>query len=144
MKIYKKITKGKLAWGLIAVGVVGLIISGLMMINNNHIIPRGVSLAHAPSSIKPAPQAVASYSVAPSLPKYLDIPSIGVSGARIVGIGLKDGQISNPDNIYDAGWYRASSKPGDAGAMFIFGHISSWTAKGLFYNLNKLKQIGRA
>lgn len=44
-----------------------------------------------------------------------------------------------PNNIYDAGWYASSSRPGQAGAMFIYGHISSWTANGAFYNLKKLK-----
>jgi LPXTG-site transpeptidase (sortase) family protein len=40
--------------------------------------------------------------------------------------------------IYDAGWYNASAKPGQDGAMFIYGHVSSWQANGAFYNLKKL------
>jgi sortase (surface protein transpeptidase) len=43
-----------------------------------------------------------------------------------------------PDNIYETGWYDGSSKPGQAGAMFIYGHVSSWTANGIFYSLKKL------
>jgi LPXTG-site transpeptidase (sortase) family protein len=52
---------------------------------------------------------------------------------------MKSGQIAVPDNIYDTGWYDGSSKPGQPGAMFIYGHVSSWTADGVFYNLKKLK-----
>ncbi|MEI9913455.1 MAG: class F sortase [Candidatus Saccharibacteria bacterium] len=29
---------------------------------------------------------------------------------------------------------------GQAGAMFIYGHVSSWTADGIFFNLKKLVQ----
>ncbi len=94
----------------------------------------------APSSVKPSPVAVKNYIVAPDLPRYITIPDIGVEKARIVRIGLtKDNQISNPNNIYDVGWYTGSSKPGLSGAMLMFGHISNWTANGVFYNLKRLK-----
>lgn len=56
---------------------------------------------------------------------------------------LKDGEMATPNNIYDTGWYTASSKPGQAGAMFIYGHVSSWQANGVFYNLKKLKPNDR-
>jgi sortase A len=55
-------------------------------------------------------------------------------------LGLTSGgAIAVPDNIYDTGWYDGSSKPGQSGAVFIYGHLSSWTADGVFYNLKKLK-----
>jgi sortase (surface protein transpeptidase) len=101
--------------------------------------PRPAARADAPSSVKPSAAAVASYQVAPELPKYLAIPAIGVTQTRIIGLGTKGNQIANPDNLHDAGWYKASAKPGQAGAMFIFGHLSDWTAKGVFYDLKKLK-----
>lgn len=124
-------------------GVVGLIASGVLALQSQHHTPKpppGVRLHEAPSSIKPAPQTVATYTVAPDLPKYIDIPAINVHQTRIISLGQQaNGQIANPDNIYDAGWYKASSKPGQAGAMFIYGHLSSWTADGAFFNLKKLK-----
>lgn len=100
----------------------------------------GVNLATAPVSTKPSTQTVAAYTVAPSLPKYLAIPAIHITQARVVRLGhLADGQIVSPGNIYDSGWYEDSAKPGQPGAMFIFGHVSSWTADGVFYNLHTLK-----
>lgn len=55
-------------------------------------------------------------------------------------LGLTSGgAIAVPDNIYDAGWYDKSSLPGQKGAMFIYGHVSSWTADGIFHDLKKLK-----
>lgn len=93
-----------------------------------------------PSAVKPSKQSIASYQVAPTLPKYIALPSIGVENTRVFQLGLeKDDQIATPNNIFDAGWYDASSKPGQPGAMFIYGHVSSWQADGIFYNLKKLK-----
>jgi LPXTG-site transpeptidase (sortase) family protein len=95
---------------------------------------------NVPSSVKPTAKAIAAYEVSPNLPKYLIIPSINVK-ARIVELYTNPSdQIEAPDNIFDVGWYNKSSLPGDPGATFIDGHVSSWTANGIFYNLKKLKQ----
>ena len=92
-------------------------------------------LAKPPSSVRPSTKAIANYSVAPYLPKYINIPSIGIDKARIIRLGhFADGQIATPNNIYDTGWYENSSLPGKPGAMFVFGHVSSWTADGVFFN----------
>lgn len=91
-----------------------------------------------PSTAKPTAMQVASYSVSPTLPRYIDIPFIGVH-ARVFQTGSKaDGSLGTPGNVYDTAWYSNSSKPGEAGAMLIDGHISSWTTKGVFYNLDHL------
>jgi LPXTG-site transpeptidase (sortase) family protein len=77
--------------------------------------------------------------VPPNNPKYIAIPAINISNTPILRLGLlKSGAIGTPDNIYDTGWYDGSSLPGQSGAMFIYGHVSSWTADGIFYNLKKL------
>lgn len=94
--------------------------------------------ADVPSAVKPTPAAVVGYTVAPELPKYIDIPKLSVH-ARILSLGItKNGNLAAPNNVYDAGWYRQSSQPGQNGAMLIDGHISNWQAKGVFYGLNKL------
>lgn len=88
---------------------------------------------------KPSPSVVAAYSVAPNLPKYLMITSIGVD-ARVFAVGLTtNGVIGTPDNVFDTAWYDGSAKPGQLGAMLIDGHISSWTSPGVFYRLTRLK-----
>lgn len=57
----------------------------------------------------------------------------------LIIIGLnKDSSIATPNNIYEAGWYKGSSKPSQNGAVFIYAHLSSWKANGIFYNLKKL------
>ncbi|HET9721797.1 MAG TPA: class F sortase [Candidatus Saccharimonadales bacterium] len=91
-----------------------------------------------PSTTKPSPSSVASYSVAPDLPKYIDISKLGVH-ARILSVGTtKDGALATPRNVFDTAWYNQSAKPDQAGAMVVDGHISSWTTHGVFYGLPKL------
>ncbi len=91
------------------------------------------------STVKPTPKTVAAYSVAPSLPKYLKIPSLGVN-ARVFAVGLDgSGAIGTPHDVFDTAWYTGSAKPGQPGAMLIDGHISSWTSPGVFYHLTSLK-----
>jgi len=133
-----------LAYGLLAAGFVAIVAAALLLWQGSASAPQapvdGQSAEPQPSSTKPAAQAIASYNVAPDRPKYITIDSIKLPQTRIFPLGLlPDGQIATPNNIHDAGWYSSSAKPGQSGAMFIYGHVSSWKANGAFYNLNKLK-----
>lgn len=145
MRKFKKIvTQRNVALALIVFGIIGIGINIILYAQEPRppkIVsdPKSVSINSAPSSIKPSEKSVASYSVPPSDPKYITIPAIGISNTPILRLGLlKTGAISTPDNIYEAGWYDGSSLPGQTGAMFIYGHVSSWTADGIFHNLKKL------
>ena len=81
---------------------------------------------------------MAAYTVAPNLPKYLIIPKLNVD-ARVLSVGVTSkGAVGAPENIYDTAWYNESAEPGQPGAMLIDGHISSWTAHGVFYGLSRL------
>ena len=133
-----------IANALILIGIAGLVGSGFLYLDTKSSAPTSpatsVDVSSMPSSKKISKAAVDSYSVAPTLPKFITLPTIGVNKTRIISLGLlSNGQIATPSSIFDTGWYQASSKPGQAGAMFIYGHVSSWTANGVFYNLKKLK-----
>jgi LPXTG-site transpeptidase (sortase) family protein len=92
----------------------------------------------APVTTAPTENDITAYEVAPSKPRLLTIPKIGVK-ARIVPEGVtKDGSLAAPGNVHDAGWYTSSSLPGQPGAMLLDGHVSSWTTNGVFYSLKKL------
>ncbi len=91
-----------------------------------------------PATAKPSSQTLSQYTVAPDLPRYLKISKLGVD-ARVRQVGLnQDGSLAAPSNVYDAAWYTASARPGQAGATLIDGHVSSWTTRGVFYGLSKL------
>lgn len=82
-----------------------------------------------------------SYTVADDQPRFLTIETLRIK-ARIKPMGTNsDNSIQAPRNIYDAGWYTGSSKPGKKGVMFIDGHASGASRQGLFGYLDTL-QIG--
>lgn len=85
-----------------------------------------------------SPVALSTYSVAPDAPKAIYINKINVS-ARVLPMSVNtDGSVQSPKNIFDAGWYTGSVKPGEIGAMFIDGHASGPTREGLLAYLDKL------
>lgn len=137
-----------IAWLLIAIGLAALLLAGVIYVRRTGDVPPplpqqlvapGETAAPVPVA-KPSAKAVADYKVAPTLPKYISIPAIGVSKARVLSLGLtSDNAITVPTNGYDTGWYNGSAKPGQAGAMFIYGHVAGWNEGGVFYNLKKLK-----
>lgn len=102
-------------------------------------VPTTISPANpVPSTIKPPAPVVVEYIVAPDLPRYLFIPKLGIK-ARILSVGLDDnGALKTPANVYDTAWFNGSALPGQSGAMLINGHVSSWTAHGVFYGIKKL------
>lgn len=91
-----------------------------------------------PTEEKPSESDIDSYQVAPDMPRVITINRIGVK-ARILNMGVDStGALNAPGNVYDTGWYNQSSKPGQAGAMLIDGHVHGPTAKGAFYELKNL------
>ncbi|PID30320.1 hypothetical protein CSA80_02760 [Candidatus Saccharibacteria bacterium] len=91
-----------------------------------------------PSTEKPAPSVVRAYSVAPVNPRYIDIPKLNVH-ARILSMGVDEhNELKAPRGIYDAGWYNASSRPGENGAMLVDGHSGIGGTRGIFHDLTKL------
>jgi len=83
--------------------------------------------------------ALTNYKVAADAPRALYIDKIGVA-ARILPMSVnKDNSIQAPINIFDAGWYTGSVKPGAAGATLIDGH-STTDGRALFGKLDKLTE----
>ncbi len=152
-RILKKKVKKALLSNILVVAAVGLLTVGVG-ISLSHQHANEVANQHAatlvyevnyggnntaPSAIKPAARLVANYVVAPALPRYLIIPKLNVN-ARILSAGVNaQGALETPDNVYDTAWYDQSAQPGQLGAMLINGHISSWTAHGVFYGLGSLQ-----
>lgn len=86
-----------------------------------------------------ASSSIDSYKVAASLPRVVTIQNAKIH-ARVVPMDVNsDNSIQAPINIYDAGWYTGSAKPGEPGAALIDGHASGATRQGLFAYLDTLK-----
>jgi hypothetical protein len=78
-----------------------------------------------------------------SLPVSLDVPSIGIHGARLVQLALaKDGSIQVPalGAGSPAGWFSGSPTPGALGPSVILGHVDSAAAgPAIFFRLGTLR-----
>lgn len=99
----------------------------------------GESSSNVPSEEEPKGDYKGTYKVAPSLPRLLNIASIGVK-ARVLQVGVDaNNRLGTPKNIYDTAWYSASSKPGEMGAVLIDGHYSGPNTRGVFSKLDRLK-----
>lgn len=82
---------------------------------------------------KPNDQEVAEYNVAPDRPRYLTIPKIKVTNARVLPMNVNaNGELDTPRNIFDVGWYVNSGKPGEGGTMIIDGHNGGPHVHGVF------------
>lgn len=89
------------------------------------------------------PQNIGGYAVSPDMPRFIRINDISVN-ARVLRMGIRqNGELQAPGNIYDAGWYDGSSKPGEHGAMVIDGHVHGPTSPGVFIKLTNLKKGAR-
>ncbi len=85
-----------------------------------------------------AANALSGYTVSAEYPRAIYINKIGVA-ARVLPMSINtDGSVQSPLNIFDAGWYTGSVKPGEIGASFIDGHASGATREGLFGSLDAL------
>ena len=78
------------------------------------------------------------YAVSASLPRALYINKLGIAARTLPMSVNPNGSVQAPLNIYDAGGYTGSVKPGEIGAVFIDAHASGPTEVGLFGKLHEL------
>ncbi len=121
----------------------GVCINGLRQ--NHEVRAQSIGAAlgtngSVPDETKPNDDSLSSYMVPPTEPRLLTIEKLGVK-SKIVKLGVdKQGQLGTPNNVYDAGWYKGSNRPADAGgAVLLDGHIAGPTKKGVFYGLTKMQ-----
>lgn len=78
------------------------------------------------------------WSGGPEDPKKIIIGKIGVDNfVQQVGTNEKN-EVAAPTNIYLAGWYNKSAKPGQKGLSVIDGHLDGYTKPGVFNKLGDL------
>lgn len=79
-----------------------------------------------------------------SPPYRLNIPKLSIyAGVQRVGI-KPNGQMANPSNFVDVGWYTGSSIPGNSGSSVFAGHFDNGLGrKGVFHDLSLLAQGDR-
>ncbi len=84
---------------------------------------------------------IENYVVPADQPRYISIPALNVTKARVKSVGLTEhNTLDTPKNISDTAWYNKSATPGQGyGAVLIDGHNGGVSRDGVFANLNKLE-----
>ncbi|MFI6469408.1 class F sortase [Streptomyces sp. NPDC050516] len=91
--------------------------------------PLGVPLPPAHDPLKGAP------------PQRVEIPSVGVA-APVVPRGLDaDGAVDPPpyDRPGTVGWFGSGTRPGEAGAALLVGHVDTRSKPAVFYGLSAVR-----
>ena len=103
------------------------------------------SVAYADPSVNETPitkKQLDEHEVPATHPRYISIPSLGISRARVVTVGLqKNNELDTPHHIDDTGWYDKGAFPGQGyGVVLIDGHNGGISRNGVFVHLDKLKK----
>ena len=144
-------------WGRIALIVAGVLVAGLILTfflrvmlwekdyyeqkkGSERALPEHVEIEGVVDETPITEEQIVEYTVAPGSPRYLTIGKIDVSQARIIQVGtLKNGEMGTPNNIFDAGWYNQTNRPGEGGKIIIDGHNGGPTKSGIFKRLPELE-----
>lgn len=107
------------------------------------LIPLPAS-AYADTSVNETPiskEQIDKHTVPATHPRYISIPSLGVSKARVVTVSLlSNNELDTPLHIDDTGWYDKGAFPGQGyGVVLIDGHNGGVSRDGIFAHLDQLK-----
>jgi LPXTG-site transpeptidase (sortase) family protein len=139
---------------IIGIGLttLGVIFAGMVLVRSLYFAPDtdltpGAVLGTATSSVAAGtivqgaePAGTAPKPSTSVLPSRLSIPRLGVD-ASIQHVGVKpSGQMANPSNFTDVGWYKDGTIPGQIGSAVMAGHVDNALAlDGVFKELEALK-----
>ena len=102
-------------------------------------VPAGHTVVTASTDQPSEQRPTSSYSVPADKPLSIQLPTIKTEGfIQQVGVD-KDNQMVVPNNVHMAGWYTKSVLPGADGLSILDGHVHGLYAKGIFYDIGKLK-----
>jgi hypothetical protein len=137
------------AWLLAELGGGGAALGGIAVLILLLLAPGGPPGPSAAASAPRPPVPLALAALAPeglpsstAPPIRLQIPAIHVS-TKIVDEGLgADGALQVPPltdaGVREVGWYDLGPAPGQVGSAIIVGHVDSYQAAGVFYDLGSL------
>lgn len=136
----------KIIWAIIGVLVLGFFLKVAIWENHYYSEMEGSARATTETTTTQdldeteyTEEEIAEYTVAGDLPRYLSIPKLDITNARVLQVGVdENNELQTPNNIFDVGWYFNSGKPGNGGALLIDGHNGGPTKEGVFKHLDEL------
>lgn len=133
--------RGYFSRALTAIGMAGLLYSGVLLFDKPAIEPVSSFSIPAASS---SPQSTNAQSGPPVLaksePLQVRVPSVGID-AKVETVGRKDdGTMETPPLDQSiAGWYKLGPTPGELGPSIIVGHVDTYEGPAIFYRLKDIK-----
>lgn len=137
----------QVAGGAVALGLVGVLVSGLAVAGSDgdhgsdHTVADDGSMVHdgvtyyAGPASEPIPAAVLDAAE----PTGLRIPSIGVA-SDLLHLGIaEDGSAEVPQDYDLAGWFDGGGRPGVVGPTVLLGHVDSQHGPAIFHRLRELR-----
>lgn len=130
--------KDRQIWTITALVIFLLIVIGGFVLRNKKYPKVAQTVVDRPSEVDPLKDGYV-WQGGPQDPKKLKIQKLGIDNfIQQVGKNEKN-EVAAPYNIYIAGWYRDSAKPGDKGLSIIDGHLDGYSKPGIFKDLKNLK-----
>lgn len=129
----------------IIIAVIALLIAGIVFIKASIYSPDNET------SLVPQENQIVTTSIEPTIvspeniptehyPQRFSIPKLSVD-TEVQSVGIKDnGNMANPTNFTDVGWFKLGVAPGYIGSSVVAGHVDNGLGRpGVFYDLHKLK-----
>jgi len=107
--------------------------------------PLPLPVAAADSSVDESPVTdalITKHTAATDEPRYIEIPKLGVTNARVMKVGLTSNRMLDmPRTLDDVGWYTKSAKPGSGvGAVLLDGYAKGVSRGGAFEKIATLQK----
>lgn len=130
--------KDRTIWTLTALIVAALAVAGYFVLRGAKYQKVADAVVDRPSENDPVSEGYV-WQGGPDDPKKIIIAKIGVDNfIQQVGVNEKN-EIAAPINIFLAGWYNQSPRPGQKGLSVIDGHRDGFKKDGIFRNLSQLQ-----
>lgn len=130
--------KDRTIWILTALIVAALAVAGYFVLRGAKYQKVADAVVDRPSENDPVSEGYV-WQGGPDDPKKIIIAKIGVDNfIQQVGVNEKN-EIAAPINIFLAGWYNQSPRPGQKGLSVIDGHRDGFKKDGIFRNLSQLQ-----
>ena len=140
-RIRTLVPKGKKQRAIVVAAIIVGLCCGIFAVYHNKQTKTAVVVTYStnkPSEEKPRNDF--NWQGGPTDPKKLKIPSLGIN-AYVQNVGVdQNKQVAVPNNIYIAGWFVDTVRPGQKGLSVIDGHVDGVTQdKAVFANLDRAK-----
>lgn len=134
-------------WRSIAIVVLVVVLAGGAWLTNHHRqrdidAKKRAIITYSPNTPDETKPDKATYKWygQPTDPKYITLPSIKAEGfLQKVGVD-QNKQVATPGNIFMAGWFVDTVRPGQKGLSVIDGHVNGIKNAGIFKNIAKLEK----